>query len=373
MRVGESSLRVRQQGRGQVSDRDVNERTLYGGPRQARHPARGGGLSFFGAHVCASVAGSQFSHPQFPDRALTSTALTPRSLLLLIGLAFLFGANHVAARVAFDHGLDVATAVTVRSLATAAVVAALVPWRSPALRLNPRQGWMMVLIGLLVALQSLTLYGAVARIPVGLALLTFNLYSPAAVLWSRLFYGTRPDAAVLKVLPLIFLGLTLALDVTGAASGLDVQTQWSRIGQGVALALVAAMSFGLVLALTQHEVGTLDGRWRSLLTLSLVGALALLAGLLRDGLHWPDTQAHYAGWWGLALLTLFYGCAFTMLFTVLPRLGVVGNSPIMNVEPVAALLMSWAVLGQSLAPVQWLGAVLVVGGVIGLGLRRRVA
>ena len=49
--------------------------------------------------------------------------LTTRALILLIGVAFVFGANHVAARVAFDHGLDVATAVAVRSLGTAAVVA----------------------------------------------------------------------------------------------------------------------------------------------------------------------------------------------------------------------------------------------------------
>lgn len=302
---------------------------------------------------------------------MNNVGLTPRALLLLIAVAFVFGANHVAARVAFDHGLDVATAVTVRSLGTAAVVALLVPWSRTLLTLTPRQWKAMAAIALLVALQSLTLYAAVARIPVGLALLTFNLYSVAAVLWSRVLYGTRPDRAVLQALPFIFLGLALALDVTGAASGLDMQAQWSRIGQGVALALIAALSFGLVLALTQHEVGTLDGRLRTLLTLGAVGVLALLATMAQGGMHWPDHDSAHVGWWGLALLTLFYGSAFTLLFTVLPRFGVVGNSPIMNIEPVAALLMAWAVLGQSLAAVQWLGAVVVVAAVVGLGLRRR--
>ena len=294
-----------------------------------------------------------------------------RSLLLLLGLACLFGANHVAARVAFDHGLDVATAVTVRSLITCAVVAVLVPWRTVALGLSRRQWASMGAIGLLVSLQSLTLYAAVARIPVGLALLTFNLYSLSAVMWSRLLYGTRADAAVIRAMPVIFMGLALALDVTGTASGLDVRQHWARIGHGVGLALVAALSFGWVLALTQHEVGMLDGRLRTCMTLGLVGVLAAVATAAQGGMHWPDMQGHYAGWWGLALLTLFYGSAFTLLFTILPRLGVVGNSPIMNVEPVAALLMSWAVLGQQLAPMQWAGAALVVAGVIWLGLRRR--
>jgi hypothetical protein len=36
------------------------------------------------------------------------------------------GANHIAARIAFDHGLNVATAVVVRSLVTAVVVSLIV-------------------------------------------------------------------------------------------------------------------------------------------------------------------------------------------------------------------------------------------------------
>ncbi|HNK54427.1 MAG TPA: EamA family transporter, partial [Ottowia sp.] len=77
------------------------------------------------------------------------------------------------------------------------------------------------------------------------------------------------------------------------------------------------------------------------------------------------------GWWGLALLTLLYGTGITLLFTVLPRLGVVGHSAIMNVEPVFALILAWLVLGQAVAPVQVAGALVVVGAVVWLGLWRR--
>ena len=60
-----------------------------------------------------------------------------------------------------------------------------------------------------------------------------------------------------------------------------------------------------------------------------------------------------------------------MLFTVLPRLGVTDNMAILNVEPVFALLLAWAVLDQRIAPVQVGGALLVVTAVVALGLRRR--
>jgi drug/metabolite transporter (DMT)-like permease len=77
------------------------------------------------------------------------------------------------------------------------------------------------------------------------------------------------------------------------------------------------------------------------------------------------------GWWGLAALSLLYGTAFTIMFTLLPKLGVVGNSAIMNVEPVFALALAWLLLDQSIAPVQVAGALLVVGAVMALGLRKR--
>jgi drug/metabolite transporter (DMT)-like permease len=52
-------------------------------------------------------------------------------------------------------------------------------------------------------------------------------------------------------------------------------------------------------------------------------------------------------------------------------LGVVGNSAIMNVEPVFALALAWALLDQAIAPIQLVGAFLVVGTVMWLGLRKR--
>jgi drug/metabolite transporter (DMT)-like permease len=73
----------------------------------------------------------------------------------------------------------------------------------------------------------------------------------------------------------------------------------------------------------------------------------------------------------LAALTLLYGTAFTAVFTLLPKLGAVGNSPILNVEPVAALLLGWLVLGQTVSALQFTGALIVVGAVMALGLRRK--
>ena len=97
-------------------------------------------------------------------------------------------------------------------------------------------------------------------------------------------------------------------------------------------------------------------------------ALMALAGVAtQGGFHLPQATL---GWVGLGALTFLYGTAFTIMFTVLPRLGV-GNSAIMNIEPIFALGLAWAILGQTIAPLQVAGGLLVVATVVYLGLRRR--
>ncbi|PHM20056.1 MAG: EamA family transporter [Curvibacter sp. PD_MW3] len=298
----------------------------------------------------------------------TKLVLSRAAFLTLLLLACMFGANHVAARLAFNHGLDVATAVAVRSLVTAGVVAALVLLQGVPRVLDARQRRYLLLISTLVAIQSLSLYAAVARLPVALALLAFNTYPLWTAGFAWLLYRRRPERAVLIAMPVLLFGLALALDVLGAASGLGAAGQWSHIGAGVAFALTAAAVFGAALVLTQHEVAAVDGRVRTAITMGLVGLLAMVGVGVQGGFHLPQAAA---GWWGLALLTFFYGTAFTIMFTLLPKLGVVGSSPIMNVEPVAALLLAWALLDQVIAPVQVAGALIVVGAVMALGLRKK--
>jgi drug/metabolite transporter (DMT)-like permease len=297
-----------------------------------------------------------------PAQGLSATAF---ATLLLIAL--LMGANHVAARLAFNNGVDVATAVTFRSAVTALVVGLIVWTQRVPLRFTARHRKALPAIGVLIGVQSLCLYSAVARLPVALALLAFNTYPLWTALWARIVYAHRPEPRVLRAMPVMLLGLALALDVFGAASGLGAAGQWGRIGVGVAFALAAAGTFGLALVLTQHEAGDLDGRVRTVSTMGLVAVMALIGVATQGGLHWPQAAP---GWWGLAGLTLLYGTGFTIMFTVLPKLGVVGNSAIMNVEPIFALVLAWALLGQRIAPMQVAGGLLVVATVMALGLRR---
>ena len=297
-----------------------------------------------------------------------SKSLTTTAFATLLLIAFMMGANHVAARLAFNHGVDVVTAVSFRSVLTALVVGLILWQQKVHIQIESSHKKYMLIIGGLIAVQSVCLYSSVARLPVALALLAFNTYPLSTAFWARVLYKHQAEKAVLWSMPILLAGLALALDVLGAASGLGAAEHWSQIGAGVAFALAASATFGLALVYTQHETTGLDGRVRTFSSMSIVGILAVVAAMSQGGFHLPQAPA---GWWGLGMLSFLYGTAFTILFTVLPKLGVVGNSAIMNVEPVFALVLAWALLDQAIAPIQLVGALLVVGTVMWLGLRKR--
>jgi drug/metabolite transporter (DMT)-like permease len=303
-------------------------------------------------------------------------------ILLLLGVVF--ASNHIAARFAFDHGTGLVTAVLVRSGVTALILLAVVLWLKAPLKLaayGVPVKWVWAL-GALIALQSLLLYSAVARIPVALALLVFNLFPALFTLLNWLLGGPRPSARTATLISLILVGLGLALDLPGQLSkpGVGSPTFWA----GVAFGFGAASVFAVALRVTEFKLKALTGPVRSMWTMSLVtlmlGSLSLmvLAGGAGEGagqwltrsLHWPSD---WIGWLGLAGLTLCYGSAFSFLFALMPRLDMARNAPASNIEPVAALILGWSLLGQSLQPMQLIGAATVVLGIVLLALSGRKA
>jgi drug/metabolite transporter (DMT)-like permease len=295
-----------------------------------------------------------------------SGILSPRlAIPLLMLLASIFAANHVAARVAFDHGASVAAAVAVRSSATALAMIALLRLTGARLAL-PRATLAQGLgIGLLVAAQSYFLSSAVAIIPVALALLAFNIFPLLFMLLTWAAGGDNPGRRGLVAMPLALFGLVLALDILGTLE--SMAGRWAVIGAGVSLALGAATSFACALFLTTRHMKDVDGRIRTLLAMSAtavtVGGVGAVAGTLA-----LPTDA--TGWMGLVLLTILYGSGITVTFTVVPRIGAASNTAALNFEPIAALILGWAILGQSMAPRQLVGALIVVGAVILIGTRR---
>ncbi|EMH7815986.1 TPA: DMT family transporter [Pseudomonas aeruginosa] len=300
-----------------------------------------------------------------------SSEAFPRQLavLVLASLACAFAGNHIAARVAFDSGAGLLLAILFRSGVTMVVLAALVLWRRESLRLAPCTVYWQILMGLLIAIQSFCIYSAVALIPVGLALLVVNLSPAFLALLTVLLGGPAPTRRDIFLMVGILFGLCLALDILALFVGhAGVDGRWLA---GVLFALCGAAIFAGAMWISENRLSRMAGTVRSLLTMVVVflsAAIVGAVGLVPGGLASPTGNA---GWLSLGVLALLYGVAFSTLFICMPRLDIARNAPVMNVEPVAGLILGWLLLDQRLSAIQLLGGGLVVAGIVLLAYRHR--
>ncbi len=291
-------------------------------------------------------------------------------VLLLVGISIVFGSNHIAARFAFEHGANVATAVAFRSTCALFFVLALLLANRVSLALPAQTRMRGVLIGAFLLVQSYCIFSAVARIPVALALLAFNTYPIVIALIAWFMDGERPTRRTLFAMPVALAGLALALDV-GGWSGVGARGfagRWDEIGVGVLFACGASASFSSALYLTTRWMKDVDGRVRTLLATSTIAVLTLAGGGAAGAFALPVDGT---GWLALGLMGLFYSTAVTSLFVVLPRIGVVNNSAALNFEPIAVLVMGWILLGQTMAPLQIVGAAIVIGAILALSTGKK--
>lgn len=288
-------------------------------------------------------------------------------LLLMIGT--LSALNHVAARIAFDDGAGVMLAVVCRAAFSGAALLAVVLWQGHALRLPGNCGPWQLLLGLMVAMQSLCLYSAVARIPVALALLLGNLFPILLALLTWALGGARPTRRAGILMASILLGLIFVLDLPGVLSARGrMGPEWIV---GVLFAFGAASFFTVGLWISDNRLSDIIGPVRSLYTITIVFGSMLavgMAGVVPGGLDVPLSSA---GWWGLGVLSVLYATTFSILFITIPRLNMPRNAPVMNSEPVASLFFGWLVLDQTFNGMQLLGGAIVLACIVLLAYSKR--
>ena len=280
-------------------------------------------------------------------------------VVILAGVSTAFAANHVAARVAFDHGASVASGVVARAAGTALVLFLLMRLQGVHISLAPQLRAKALLAGVLVAVQSYCLYSAVALIPAALALLVFQTCPMLYVLlsWAMGKEVPRPQAFAAMLLALA--GLALALDVGSGRS--------TELGPGIAWAFAAAVSFAFVYYMNSHSLKSVDGRLRTCVMTAITALIVLAGGVVTDKLALPHSST---GWVGIALLMVFYCIAMSSLFIVLPRLPAAATAAL-NFEPIALLGLAWVVLGQAVTTLQIVGAVVTVSAIAWLGVSKK--
>jgi len=269
--------------------------------------------------------------------------------IALIATTFALGSTMV--RFAYDAGAGTLTIVVTRMTVAVVGLAVANAALGVKLRLDRRERWAAPFIGLFMAGYSAAFYMGFEYMPVGLTVLTFYTYPLMTGLVAWATGQERFGLAGVIALPMAFVGLLVALDVSGS--------RFSLIGAG--WALLGGAGFAAVLVLSAWLLPKRsDTRPRTLAMLATAWAAALAASLLARDIWFPTTAL---GWFGLMTSALCYSVAMTAILYVASVMGATRVAVVMNAEPIASLVLTFLVLGERLHPMQLVGAAIVIAAI----------
>jgi len=278
-----------------------------------------------------------------PEQALDAARPAPASTLMpVLALLAAMVSTYVGAAIAkflFPMvGSQGVTALRV-GLAACMLLAWRKPWRMPLARTDIPN---LLVYGLMLGCMNLLIYGAFARIPIGIAV-AIEVTGPLMVVLA----GSRRllDIAWLAC---AVLGLWLLLPLHAHAAALDPL--------GIALALGAAFCWAMYIVFGKR-VSTLQGgqavAWgmlaAALFTVPVgvahAGAALLAPGVLAAGL-------------GVALLSS--AVPYSLEMAALKRLPRRVFGILVSASPALSALAGWLVLGEQLSALQWLAIGLII-------------
>lgn len=279
------------------------------------------------------------------------------SKAIFIKLAYLYGADSVslvALRMAFSLPFFlIAAAYSQRQR------------KSSDFQLNQKQWAQIIVLGIMgYYIASLFDFWSLQYLTASLGRLILFTYPTLVLLLSAIFLRRRISWGEAAAVLLSYLGIALAF------------SQSVELAQGDFFWRGVALSFGSALAFAIYLMGSGEflPKMGTLRYNSLTMSIACFAIIIHHGIqhHWALFDFPTPVYW--------YCFGMAMLATVLPsfmvaegirRLGAGPASIISSVGPISTIMLASVFLGESFGGWQWLGAVLVISGVLLLSWWKR--
>jgi drug/metabolite transporter (DMT)-like permease len=296
---------------------------------------------------------------------------TASGLAYALVSAVTFGMSGALARPLLESGWS-AGAVTLVRVGGAALLVA--PFAVVALHgqwgVLRRNAGLVVTYGVLaVAGAQFCYFSAVSHMQVGPALLIEYTAPAAVVVWLWLRQGQRPGPVTLLGAGLAALGLVLVLDLLSGANLSVPGVLWALA------AMVGAAAYFVISADESRGLPPLALAGGGLVVGAVALALLGLVGLLP--MHRASALVEYSGatvgpWVPLVLLALVTAAiAYTTGIAAIRRLGSRVASFVALTEVLSGVLWAWLLLDELPRPVQLLGGVLILAGVVAVKLGER--
>jgi drug/metabolite transporter (DMT)-like permease len=290
-----------------------------------------------------------------PTRGGWGVALTDRPTL-----AAAAGAASIASSATLVRLADVepATAATFRCLYALPVLGLLLlrEDRRYGTR-SARERWLAAGAGVFFALDLVLWHHAIAAVGAGIATVLGNLQVVVVGFLAWWLLGERPSGRLLAAVPVVLIGVVL---ISGAVGG---GAYGENPSLGVIFGLATSLAYGAFLLLLRQGSKDLRRAAGPLFDATAVAVVVCVAlGPISGGVDLvPSWPAH--GW--LVLLALTSQVVGWLLIAVsLPRVPAALTSVILLLQPVASVALSAAVLAERPSPVQLVGCLVVLAGVV---------
>lgn len=304
---------------------------------------------------------------------------------LILASACLYGSGPLFARIAYDAGMSPLPLLAWRYVFAAnvgwALVTATASGRISIRRLGRRDLGVLLFLGALFVVNAGTYTAALQTVPAGLVAIITYLY-PALVAVISMRYARRLEGRrAWGALALSTLGVALA--VGGIPDDADVPIA------GLALAFVGAVVYAVWIVLAARlrgerpgedppdagtapatgpeDIGAADrgpDALASSAVMSTTTALTAMLLVVLVGASADPADVPGSAWPALAAFGAFSALAVVTFLAGTRRIGAARAALVSTFEPVYTIALATLLLGESLGPLQIVGGMLVVAGVL---------
>lgn len=279
------------------------------------------------------------------------TELKAKGYLLAALAAATYGTNPAFAVPLYEHGLNPASVLIMRYMLGLPLLAVMLTARGHSLRLRRGELAPLAILGVLMAISSLTLFEAYNYMNSGIASTLLFVYPILVAVLMTFFFHERFRITTGICLAVMTAGLILLLKTPDGAG-----VSWT----GVLLVMLSSLTYALYLVMTNvsatvQAIPTLRLLFYQLLLGSSVFWILICTGtpltMPSQGIDWVYLMA-------LALLPTVVSLACTTV--AIHTIGSTATAIFGALEPVTAVVLSVAVLGQGITMRELFGGLLIV-------------
>ncbi len=263
-----------------------------------------------------------------------------------------YGTNPLFALPLYQAGMDPDSVLFFRYLFAIPIIGVMLKVRGRGFAVRRAELPPLVMLGLLVAVSSLTLFESYNYMDVGIASTLLFVYPVIVALIMTLMFKER-------------LAVQTVVSIGGALVGIALlsigEGGMALSGTGTALVFGSALSYAIYLvAVNRSSIGAMPTLKVTFYMLTFGLSLFVVRLCIGDGLHVPPLGGWYL-WVNLIALAVFpTAISFLCTTAAIKHIGSTPTAILGALEPATAVFFGMIVFGQQMLPREWCGFVLII-------------